>query len=80
MLAQFIVYPDEEIQKIAVQSLYYFSLLDDNAKHYVMFAHKLIPKIVSFIESQDLDTQFFALKTAGNLSKADKKITMVEEF
>jgi len=74
-LTHLIVYPDEEIQKITLQGLYYFSCLKDNAKHYVLFAQKLIPKIVSFMDSQDFEMKFLALKAAGNLSTADSKIT-----
>jgi len=71
------VYPDEEIQKMALQSLYYYSELKDNAWPWMFFAQKLIPKIVSFIENQDLETKLYALKTAGNLAHTESKITMV---
>ena len=76
-LAQLIVHPDEEIQRITLEGLYNFSCLQDTVKHAVIHAHKLIPKIVSFIDHQDLDIKFFALKTAGNLSLADTRITNV---
>jgi len=76
-LAKLIVYPDEEIQRITLLSLYYFCCLEDRTKHYVIRDYKLIPKIVSFIDHQDLDIKVLALKIAGRLSNADAKMTNV---